>query len=93
MSEKMSEEKQQICAKEVDVNQDGSFSYVCPICKNTYHQRDFIFLQEFGTQNILELCTDCMGDYEREHNTEINSDMLEKDQFNKIYEWAMFEVF
>lgn len=66
----------------------GLFDCRCPICDGREVETDLCRQFEEGSGRTVELCESCIGDFERETEAKIDSDVLNGELFHRLWAWT-----
>jgi len=67
---------------------DGLTNMVCPICAEVHDERDFTKVYLEGSELHVELCDNCLTDYEFDSGRSIESDVVEESAFTSLHAWC-----
>lgn len=66
----------------------GLFDCRCPVCDSRVIETDLCRQFEEGTDRAIELCENCIEDFERETEVKIESDVLDGELFRLLWTWT-----
>lgn len=66
----------------------GLFDCRCPVCDAKVVETDLCRQYEEGSARAIELCGNCIEDFERETDATIMSDVLGIDIFRRLWAWT-----